>query len=375
MSFVKNTKIFFKYCFSAKWSFKLPPKKKFLIFDGEYNPFLHYIKKKNMTILYRRGEEINFFIFLKCILKLKFKTIDYCKEYIKQVSPKLILTAFDYHTIFYKLSKTTGIKTLMLQKAKKGKNEPILKNIKFYFPKHLKKQYHVDYMLLYSDTSKKFFYNKISGQIYTIGSFENNFTKLNEKSQKKEIVFVSNYSADQHDKNKSENEDIIAYQLYTLAKKNNIKFNILPRYRKNNFFLKGEIEFYKNKISNKLNFILNKKKSSYDIINNYKYVFATYSNLAMEFFAKGGRVGFIMFKSKKNPILRYRFGDLEKLSLCGKFWTNFHKLNKKEVLRVFNFVIKCKNKVWQEQVKLYQNKIMYFDYKNKTFLKILNEIK
>lgn len=46
MSFVKNTKIFFKYCFSAKWSFKLPPKKKFLIFDGEYNPFLHYIKKK-----------------------------------------------------------------------------------------------------------------------------------------------------------------------------------------------------------------------------------------------------------------------------------------------------------------------------------------
>ena len=56
-----------------------------------------------MTVLCRRGEEINLYILLKCLLKVKISTLDYCDEFIKHVSPKLILTAFDYHTIFYKL--------------------------------------------------------------------------------------------------------------------------------------------------------------------------------------------------------------------------------------------------------------------------------
>ena len=54
-----------------------------------------------MTVLCRRGEEINLYILLKCLLKVKISTLDYCDEFIKHVSPKLILTAFDYHTIFY----------------------------------------------------------------------------------------------------------------------------------------------------------------------------------------------------------------------------------------------------------------------------------
>lgn len=374
MVFIKNIKIFFKYCFSAKWSFKPPAKKRYLIFDGHYNPFHHYINKKSMAILYRRGEEINFTIFLKCILKLKFKTIDYCKEYINQVSPKLILTAFDYYTIFYRLSKITGVKTLMLQKGKRGRSEGIIKNTKFYFPKNLKNEFHVDHMFLYNESVKKFYSNKIGGKVHLIGSFENNLKKLNFKLQKKEIVFISNYSSDEHDKNKKENEDIIAFELFKLSKKNKIKFNILPRYRKNNFYLEKEINFYKNKIKDQINFILNKNESSYNLISNYKYVFSTYSTLAVEFFSKGGRTGFLMFKSKKNPVTKYRFGDFENLKLIGNFWTSFYKLNIKEITRVFNFVVKSKKKNWLQQVKFYQRKIMCFDYKNRTFLKILNEI-
>ena len=129
---VKNLIIFFKYFLKAKWTIKLPKKNKFILFDGIYNPFLKYIKKKDFTILYRRGEEINFSILLKCLLKLKFTTLDYCSEFIKHVSPRLILTAYDYHTIFYKLSKKTGIKTLMLQKGKRSENEGIIKFKEFY---------------------------------------------------------------------------------------------------------------------------------------------------------------------------------------------------------------------------------------------------
>ena len=182
-------------------------------------------------MLYRRGEEINLNILLKCLFKLKFSTLDYCDEFIRHVSPKLILTAFDYHTIFYKLSKKTGIKTLMLQKGQRGNVSGIISNSNYYFPKNSKNFFYVDYVLLYNNTVKKFYSKRISGNFFEIGSFENNFSKINSKRQKKEIVFISNYS--HSTKNKCENEDTVAFYLNELAKKNNIRFNILPRYRNN----------------------------------------------------------------------------------------------------------------------------------------------
>lgn len=371
MLLFQNIKIFFNYCFKTKWIFSYPKKNKFLLFDGQYNPFKKYIKKRNLTILYRRGEEINFIIFLKCIFKLKFQTIDYCKEFIKHVNPKLILTAFDYYTIFYKLSKSTGIKTLMLQKGKRGKSESIFRKSKFFFPPNSKKKFHVDYALLYNNSVKKFYSKRISGNFFITGSFENNFSQLNYNSQKKEVVFISNYSPDEHSRDKRENEDIIAYYLDQFSRNNNIKFNILPRYRLNNYFLNSEIDFYKKIIKNKINFILNKKKTSYKLLLNYKYVFATYSTLALEFFSKGGRTGFIMFKSKKNPILKYKFGDYENLNNRGKFWSTFYELNIKEIKRVFDFVVKSSESSWIHENKIYQKKIMGFDYKNKVFKKIM----
>ena len=372
---LKNFQIFFKYCFKSKWIFKLPKKNKYLVFDGMYNPFTKYIKKELITILYRRGEEINFIIFLKCLLKFKFTTLEYCYEYIKQVSPQLILTGFDYHTIFYKISKKTGIKTLMLQKGKRSKVEGFIKNSKYYFPVNSRKEFFIDYLLVHNEAVKKFYSKRIRGNYYVIGSFENNFTKLNFKLQKKEIVFISNFNQGTDGFNKSENEDIVAYNLYKLAKKNKIKFSILPRYRKNKLFLEEELKFYKKIIGKNCNFILNKNKTSYEILLNYKYIFSSYSTLAVEFFAKGGRTGFIMFKSNKNPILRYRFGDFENLKSKGVFWTSFFKLDKREIKRVFDFVTKSSDTKWEKQIKKYKNTIMSFDYQNKIFNIILQSLK
>ena len=217
MSFFNNLKVFFRYIFKSKWKIKLPKKNKFILVDGDYNPFVKYIKKKDITVLHRRGEEINLNILLKCLFKLKFSTIDYCDEFIRHVSPKLILTAFDYHTIFYKLSKKTGIKTLMLQKGQRGNTSGIISNSDYYFPKNSKNFFYVDYVLLYNNTVRKFYSKRISGNFFEIGSFENNFSKINSKRQKKEIVFISNYSYST--KNKCENEDTVAFYLNELAKK------------------------------------------------------------------------------------------------------------------------------------------------------------
>ena len=65
--------------------------------------------------------------------------------------------------------------------------------------------------------------------------------------------------------------------------------------------------------------------TSYELLLKYKFIFSTYSTLANESLAKGARVGFIMYKSSKNPIFSYRFGSFSKLKTKGLFSDN-HKL-------------------------------------------------
>ena len=74
MTLSYTLKVFFRYILKAKWTIKPSRKNKFILVDGNYNPFLKYIKK-DMTVLCRRGEEINLYILLKCYLKLKFQLL------------------------------------------------------------------------------------------------------------------------------------------------------------------------------------------------------------------------------------------------------------------------------------------------------------
>ena len=45
--------------FKSKWDLSKIKKKKFLLVDGNSNPFLKYYDKKDFNILHRRGEKIN----------------------------------------------------------------------------------------------------------------------------------------------------------------------------------------------------------------------------------------------------------------------------------------------------------------------------
>ena len=64
-------------------------------------------------------------------------------------------------------------------------------------------------------------------------------------------MFISNFNPLKKDK--SENEDIVARELYKLCEKNKLKFNILPRFRKNPENLEKEKKFYEKSIYKNLN--------------------------------------------------------------------------------------------------------------------------
>ena len=43
---LKKLIYFSKYLLKAKWTIRLPKKNKYVLVDGNYNPFIKYIKKK-----------------------------------------------------------------------------------------------------------------------------------------------------------------------------------------------------------------------------------------------------------------------------------------------------------------------------------------
>ena len=363
-------KIFLK----SKWDLNQIKKKKFLLVDGDYNPFTKYYDKKDFNILYRRGEKINIRILIKCIFDFNISSLNYFKHFIKASSPRLIFTAFDYHPIFYKIKKITNIKTLMIQKGKRTFSDNIFQN-RIFKDGSKSENYYVDYIFLYNKSTCENYKKLIKGNYFSIGSFENNFQKLNFASQKNEVLFVSNFKIDENDllKESCENDDLVAMGLCRLAKENKLKFNILPRQRDKEKNSK-EFYFYKNILKDNFKFLKIKKdiSSAYKIFSKYKYIFCTYSTLGTENLSKGGRTGFIFFKSPKNPFRYYRFGSLERIKNKGPFWTSGYKFNSSELKRIFNFVIKSKQNVWEKKSKV-GRKVLEFDYNNKIFRNIVNK--
>ena len=369
---MKKIVIFLKIFLLSKWIFTKPKPKKFLLVDGIYNPFLKYYDKKDFNIIHRRGESINIRVILKCLLNFDISTLNYFRQYIKLAAPKLILTAYDYNLIFYRLSKLSNAKTLMLQKAKRSKSDGIMSgNL---LKKNKKKDFFVDYIFLYNQHISNFYKKFIKGKYINIGSFENNFEKINYLKQKKEILFISNFKTDNENKllQNCENDDHIAYNLHKLAVSNKIKFNILPRQAQKEKNI-NEFHFYKNLLKKNFTFIKKDKLSSYKISNKYKFIFCTYSTLGLESLAKGGRVGFIFFKSKNNPTTHYRLGSLEKLDKRGAFWTVDQKFNINELKRVFSFVVKSKEKIWINRSRPVANRLLKFDYNNKLFRSVVSK--
>ena len=107
---LKKIKIIITFIINSKFEFFKPKKTKILVFDynGSDN-FIKHIKKHNYDILHIRGEKINLFIVLKCLLTLKLNYKNYINYYIKTSKPKLIITFIDNNFFFLSIKKLPSV--------------------------------------------------------------------------------------------------------------------------------------------------------------------------------------------------------------------------------------------------------------------------
>ena len=183
-----------KLIFFSRWKINFPPKKNILIIDGSNNPFKFLFKERAYEIIFRRGEEINLPVILKCLFSLKFSSLDYYLNYIKFVKPKIILTYYDHFDFFYKLHRLTKIKTAFVVRGKRTLSDGLFKHKKEY-----SKNNYVNFMFVHNQIIKKEYKKIISGKIIPIGSFLNNIKRKKQKILKKKVYLISTFKKDGKD--------------------------------------------------------------------------------------------------------------------------------------------------------------------------------
>lgn len=374
---IKKIKNIIKYLIKAKFVFFKPKKTDLLIFDymGSNN-FIKYIKQYNYDILHIRGEKINLFIVLKCLLNLTLNYKKYINYYIIASNPKLIITFIDNNFFFYQLKNYhSKVKTLFVQNGLRSHYSDIFGNKNFL---KNKKELRVDYMLVANKTIGKKYNRYIKGKTVPIGYFKNNIYSVKNKIKKKEILYISTHR--NFESNKKiyknytwldfiKNDERFFQWLNIFCNSNKIKINILGRSSK---FTEAEKEKnYFDNFFSKYKFIIG-SKNPYKIIDNYEYVVTNDSTLGIENLARNGKTAFICNRINNYPFITRKFGWMEDFPSYGFCWTYFN--NKNEFSRVMKNLIYIKKKNWLVKMNANIKKIVLYDKYNKKFSSIITKI-
>lgn len=358
-----------------------PQKKKILIYDASNSKLIvNYLYKKDYEVLYTRREKFSLFIILKCLLKKKFSFREYYVEYIKYVNPKLIITYVDNNPFFYELKNRLNIKTMFIQNGLRtaiGDSFQFVlnKNLKI-FKKLKKKNFSVDYMLIWNDDLGRFLNKFIKGKYFSIGSFANNFFYKENIKPKNDVIFIScsRFLSNQNAilngityEDYIKNEKMFYFYLENFCEENKLRLHILGKTNSN-----LEYQYFYKNFSKKFHFIpRTKDRNAYNILCDYKYIVTFDSSLGYEMLIKGKKVGFFSrFEQNVYPYKTIKFGWLQKIKNKGPFWTD--KINKKEVYRILKFLINTKEDVWKNRIKNFALRLINFDQNNSEFKKILS---
>jgi len=359
----------------AKWIFKKPIKKKYVIYDGDSKDILQpYFPKKDTAVFYTRYEEINIYVLFKAILTSGLGKIfaNYEKIYFDYLKPKMVLNLVDMNLNFYKLKKNfPNTKFVGIQRTPRLATRELAA---FKDHKDLMLDYFFCFSKFHSIVFKKLI--KIKNTI-EIGSFVNNHFSFKSKKNNK-ILFVG-ISSSEHI------FDIDIKCLNLIAKYAEVK-----KIKKVGILLKpsSRVSSKYNRAMNLLKDKLGKnfkyfkflggysRKKNYLIASKYKNIIFNRSTMGYECLAKKSRIVALTCLSsppnydwdyfEKRNYLIDPFANDFKFKTEGFCWTtdtgseNFVKL-------VDNVFYRMTSTEWEQKVKKYFKNLTIYDPGNRKF--------
>ncbi len=335
--------------FSKKIYFK-PKKKDILIFDSDLSDLiLHYLDVSKVHVLDNRykqqkGQKINIFILIKMMFNLKLSSYEYFKIYLNYVSPKVILTLIDNNKTFYKLKEMyPEAKTMLIQNAWRTADfNDIFKN----FDQLIKSKFKCDFILSFNKHVGEKFKTFLHGEIIPIGSFRSNLNLKKNLKKKYDFLFISIF--------RHPNTMLNAH--FDLLKTMNSFFSS----KKEKLYVLGssginskEEKLFYDAYLQDTNYIFiprEKKRPTYDIIDQSNIILTVESILGYEALARGNKVAYFSIRKNSYPDNTAKFGWPANKKDSGPFWVNstdiftFKKLiNYLETIKVDDYLKILKN--------------------------------
>ena len=350
----------------AKWIFKKPKKKFFLIYDRHGLHFLTFlVKKKTFEILDVRYESVNFYVLLFTIFNNGFLNLrlNYKINYIKVVSPRFVITSIDNNLSFYNL-KNNYNKTKYIAVQEGRRDNIFFEQCKNYYKKE-NIRLSVDFFFVMGKNEIKRYSKYIDSKFYILGLIKNNYFYLRASTKcKKQILFISRKS---NFLNNKDHEVNVFNSLYKYSVINKYKLILSTRsspieeeyYR--NILIKGNWHYHPHDYYD--------AKSTYQLMNRSEIIAYTYSTLGLEALIKFKKVAIFLINPKYFPILNYPIKSPKK----SPFWTT--NINDINVTRLIDKIKSYPNSKWQSFVKKYISNIIHYNPKNKIFFKAISNIK
>ncbi len=333
----------------SKWKF-FYKEKYFLLFDGfrdSKRKLSNILSNQNFSVLYTRGEEINFSIFLSALFSYWPKKLStrYLIEYIRKTNAKVIVTFFDTHHGFFELKKIfPNKKFIAIQAGIKSKQG--LKKLKCNL-----KSSEIDHYFTINEYYSKQLKKKIKANYTSIGSFNANQIKINKYSTN-EIIFISKQTLD-YDKPVPHHEFKIIALISKYLEKKKIKLHILLKHDIKNDYLNYLLDRNLNNI--KVIYARKKYLLSYKICQKYKLIINTDSTLGYEMLSLKKKVIFINYGSRENdkwikkngyPVTPFGY-PASGFKDNGFFWTNL--FDKKRIINMFEKNYSMDIKKWHNK--------------------------
>ncbi len=354
-----------KSLYKTSWRFDFPIKKNILIYDAENSHVIKEIINKDCNILnVRQNKTIYFWILIKQIFFLNFKFSTYKINYIRFVSPKIIITFTDNDLKFYELKNTfKNINFISIQNGSR---------FKYFFQslKNNKLDLKCDYIFVFNNFLSSQYKKYIKSNYHNIGSLKNNHVNIKRTSIFGHFLLISQF-------NKNDKNYILFFkkkllELINLYISNSDRKLYILLKSQNTTSQKEEIKFYK-KIF-KSNCVFEKSfnwKQSYKILDKHENIIFMFSTLGYEAIARKKKVAII--SPNKIRDFNYHFGWPDKFKLKNSFFCT-NKLNYNEIKRILNNISNCNQNSWETKYYSLIKNQMYFNRNNVKLKKIIDKL-
>ncbi len=330
-----------KILVKTKFKFKKPKKSEIILYDQGLvfnNIVPKYFKKKAISIMYVRFEELNLYVLAKIFLNFTFLNDltlfqNYVNEYCRLSKAKIVITTTLWDEKFLSLKKNyhPKIKLILVQ--------PFI--IKKSFFKILKnKKFIIDHCFIFDQESENILKKYYISNFIKIGSFKNNHFKKIKKKQTKNILLISGFKGGNLNNPKWRKIYFFEKKLVKIFEKiyfnkSNFKILLKPQIKKDDYIVFTGCA-KKNVLQNRGN--------AYSLIDKYDLIITIHGSMGKEALSRGLKhieIPHIYYKNSPFYVFKKK-PNLKNLKLSLNYFSSlsvkkFFQIYKRKQLQKFYY--------------------------------------